>query len=146
MSLGIPTRPASEVFSHDSLICTAARKRSPSPCGCIFEGARATAAEKNPAAAPHAEPLLMLLDRGDQQGRVRRSLVIHLVGDDDPVFRLLRDIRASVCRIWPWTSFGDAPESSAIVANNDISAQNRPPRRFGRRLLHAETRETEWWA
>jgi hypothetical protein len=30
--------------------------------------------------------------------------------------------------------------------NNDISAQNRPPRWFGRRLLHAETLETKWWA
>src|ERR1022692_4059383 len=40
-------------------------------------------------ARDHAEPLLMLFNRGDQQGRVRGSLVIHLVGDDDLVFRFL---------------------------------------------------------
>ena len=27
-----------------------------------------------------------------------------------------------------------------------LSAQNRPPRQFGRRLLHAEALENEWWA
>src|SRR5207247_8665258 len=37
----------------------------------------------------HAEPLLMLFNRRDQQGRIRRPFVIHLEGDDDLVFRLL---------------------------------------------------------
>src|SRR6266436_4614706 len=36
----------------------------------------------------YAELLLMLFNRRDQQGRVRRPFVIHLVGDDDLVFRL----------------------------------------------------------
>src|SRR5207249_4217015 len=37
----------------------------------------------------HAEPLLMLFHRWDQQGRVRGPFIINLVGDDDLVFRLL---------------------------------------------------------
>src|SRR5438093_709653 len=37
----------------------------------------------------HAEALLMLFNRWDQQGRVRGPFIINLVGDDDLVFRLL---------------------------------------------------------
>src|SRR5713101_2838446 len=40
-------------------------------------------------ARDHAEPLLMLFNRRDQQGGVSGPFVVHLVSDDDLVFRLL---------------------------------------------------------
>src|ERR1039458_7952789 len=64
------------------------------PCHSqLLRGLFVGSGEKSGVACPRRrdrpEPLLMLFNRGDQQGRVRGSLVIHLVGDDDLVFRFL---------------------------------------------------------
>src|SRR5881296_2507596 len=54
-----------------------------------FVGSGEKAGVAGDHARRHAEPLLVLFNRRDQQGRVRGPFVIHLVGDDDLVFRLL---------------------------------------------------------
>src|SRR5258708_12798779 len=54
-----------------------------------FVGGREKSGVTGRHARHHAEPLLMLFNRWDQQGRVRGSFIINLVGDDDLVFRLL---------------------------------------------------------
>ena len=54
-----------------------------------FVGSREKAGVGGRHSRDYAEPLLMLFNRRDQQGRVRWPFVIHLVGDDDLVFRLL---------------------------------------------------------
>src|SRR5712692_1817341 len=48
--------------------------------GFVGGGEKAGVAGRH--ARDHAEPLLMLFNRRDQQGRVRGPFVIHLVGDD----------------------------------------------------------------
>src|SRR6266446_6428228 len=54
-----------------------------------FVGGREKSGVAGRHARHHAEPLLMLFNRWDQQGRVRGPFIINLVGDDDLVFRLL---------------------------------------------------------
>src|SRR5437773_11052292 len=54
-----------------------------------FVGSGEKAGVAGDHARRHAEPLLVLFNRRDQQGRVRRPFVIDLVSDDDVVFRLL---------------------------------------------------------
>src|SRR5437899_13023059 len=52
-----------------------------------FVGSGEKAGVAGDHARRHAEPLLVLFNRRDQQGRVRRPSVIHLVRDDDLAFR-----------------------------------------------------------
>src|SRR6266480_2622805 len=54
-----------------------------------FVGGREKSGVAGRHARHHAEALLMLFNRWDQQGRVRGPFIINLVGDDDLVFRLL---------------------------------------------------------
>src|SRR6266550_594087 len=54
-----------------------------------FVGGREKSGVASHHARDYAELLLMLFNRRDQQGRVRRPFFVHLVGDDDLVFRLL---------------------------------------------------------
>src|SRR5437899_5416005 len=65
-----------------------------------FVGGREKSGVAGRHARHHAEALLMLFNRWDQQGRVRGTFIINLLGDDDLVYSLLKfDHFAELCGI-----------------------------------------------
>src|SRR5207247_6909880 len=82
------------LLSFSLLHTLGAKKRTGDLCNSQllrrrFVGGREKSGVAGRHARHHAEPLLMLFHRWDQQGRVRGPFIINLVGDDDLVFRLL---------------------------------------------------------
>src|SRR5712692_3478934 len=82
-----------------------------------FVGGGEKASVAGSHARDHAEPLLMLFDGRDQQGRVRRPFVIHLVGDDDLVFRFLNFDH--LAELGGFARFSFADDFGGVFKQND---------------------------
>src|SRR5438093_5256333 len=112
-----------------------------------FVGGREKSGVAGRHARHHAEALLMLFNRWDQQGRVRGPFIINLVGDDDLVFRLLNfDHFAELGGL---ARFSFADDFAGVFKQTDYltrrvgDAVDDPGARLAHDLLHAGKHRVE---
>src|ERR1035438_180595 len=136
-------------------LCTlGTERRNRDPCDSPLLRRRFVGGGEEPGVAGrharhHAEPLLMLFNRRDQQGRVRRPLVIHLVGDNDLVFRLL-DFNhlaefGGLARFSFADDFGGVFKQTDDLARRVGDALDNPSARLAHDLLHAGKHRVEFF-
>src|SRR2546428_298402 len=112
-----------------------------------FVGSGEKAGVAGDHARRHAEPLLVLFNRRDQQGRVRRPFVIDLVSDDDLVFRLLDFDH--LAELGGLARFSFADDFAGVFKQTDDlagrvgDALDDPSARLAHDLLHAGKHRVE---